>query len=361
MPGFNANGTHTIAWVTGPQSPNATFSRFGISGTDLGISWLNSSGQTLMAFGDTFGNCSVSGQEWRHNVLLRSNDTNLADGISVPDGVEGDTTSGTVIAGRPNFAQQLIPSLGIAQVEVTDIPTAAISIGDTQYINYMSVRSWGSAGNWVTNFSGIATSHDNGQTWDATNLNTIRVNAGITIPTPTGLPSVHYNDGKFQQSAYVEDPADGYIYQFGTPNGRFGAAYLARFRPGDIMDFTKYQYWTGKVWSDTIDAIPDDGSARVINQPVTELSVAYSRKLGKFVMLDGDNGIRLRTATTPTGPWSAPVYLVPPGAIVLYGPMMQPTSPALLGTGNELYFNASRWSDYNVMLLGSDLSKLHLT
>jgi hypothetical protein len=38
--------------------------------------------------------------------------------------------------------------------------------------------------------------------------------------------------------------------------------------------------------------------------------------------------------------------------------MMLPQSPALKGTGKELYFNASRWSDYNVMLVQSDLSKV---
>ena len=38
--------------------------------------------------------------------------------------------------------------------------------------------------------------------------------------------------------------------------------------------------------------------------------------------------------------------------------MMLPNSPALQGDSKELYFNASRWSDYNVMLIRTDLSKL---
>ena len=73
--------TRAVGWVTGPLSVNRTFSRFGISGTDLGISWDNGSGQTLMAFGDTFGNCNTGGQQWRHNVLLRTDDDRLADGM----------------------------------------------------------------------------------------------------------------------------------------------------------------------------------------------------------------------------------------------------------------------------------------
>ncbi len=143
--------SRSVGWVTGPYSKNDTYDRFGIGGTDLGIAWDNGRGQTLMAFGDTFGNCNAPRQEWRHNVLLRSNDNDLADGLKVPNGVAGDINSGTVIGGdRPNFAQELIPSLGISNIEVTTIPTAAISIphgdGFRQYINYMSVRSWGFGG-----------------------------------------------------------------------------------------------------------------------------------------------------------------------------------------------------------------------
>ena len=366
LPYVGAN-TNTVSWLTGPLSANRTFTRFAISGTDLGISWDNGSGQTLMAFGDTFGDCSVSGQQWRHNVLLRTNDTNMADGISVPDALADRSDSGSSVSGdAPTVARQLIPALGLNTVEVTAIPTAAIALprpggGYRQYINYMSVRLWGSTGNWLTNFSAIAHSDDNGQHW-VTDMNTILVNAPVSLRLPGDIPAVEPNNGKFQQSAYVRGHgADGdYVYQFGTPNGRFGAGFLARFHPQDILDLGKYQYWagTGRGWVNSIAAVPDDGSAIVVRAPVTELSVAWSPYLNKYLMLDGDNGIRMRTADHPEGPWSAPTYLVPPGALVLYGPMLQPHSPALQGSGKDLYFNASRWSDYNVMLLHTDLSKL---
>ncbi|MEE3853529.1 DUF4185 domain-containing protein [Gordonia sp. LSe1-13] len=367
LPPYFGVSTRSVAWVTGPLSPNRTFSRFGISGTDLGVSWDNGRGQTLMAFGDTFGDCNALGQQWRHNVLLRTNDDRLADGIRVPDGVVGDPSSGTVIApGEPNYAQELIPSVGISAIEVTTIPTAAMSLprgdGFRQYINYMSVRSWGSAGNWITNFSAIAHSDDNGQTWQ-TDQNTIRINSPISLALPAALPDVEYNNGKFQQNAYVRgrpDMADqrDYVYQFGTPNGRFGAAFLARFRPADILDLDRYEYWGGEALGWVGLAEMPDVESRVVQQPVTELSVAWSPYLDKYVMLDGDNGIRMRTADRPEGPWSAPRYLVVPNTIVVYGPMMLPNSPALQGDSPELYFNASRWSDYNVMLLRSDLSRV---
>ncbi len=53
--------TSLVEYVTGPNSPNHTLERFGISGTDLGIPWDNGdpgNPQVLMAFGDTFGYCA---------------------------------------------------------------------------------------------------------------------------------------------------------------------------------------------------------------------------------------------------------------------------------------------------------------
>lgn len=349
LPSITGSAT-SVAWVTGPLSPNDTYDRFGISGTDLGISWDNGAGQTLMAFGDTFGNCSVSGAQWRSNVLMRSNDTNLADGITVADGIPGDSNSGAVVS-PAGFASEVVPSLGVAGVEDTVIPTAAIAIDGVQYMNYMSVREWGAPGRWVTNFSAIATSTDNGQTW-ATALQTIRVNAGITIPE---LPQVEESNGKYQMNAYAEGQ-DGYIYQFGTPNGRFGAAFLARVKPEEILDLTKYEYSTqdpAKPWSTEV-----ADSVSVVKEPVSELSVAWNETLQRYVMLYGneiDRTIVARTSEKPEGPWSAPTTLLnsrqTDGGI--YAPYIHP-----LSSGNDLYFTASRWSDYNVLLLKTDLGLL---
>ena len=87
--------TSLVDFVTGPNSPNKTLDRFGISGTDLGIPWDNgdpANRQVLMAFGDTFGYCSVHGQQWRYNVLFRSQDRDLNQGIHVADGVRTTLT-----------------------------------------------------------------------------------------------------------------------------------------------------------------------------------------------------------------------------------------------------------------------------
>ena len=351
LPTISGNST-SVAWVTGPRSQNDTYDRFGISGTDLGISWDNGSGQTLMAFGDTFGNCSIPGTQWRSNALMRSDDTNLSDGISIEPGIPGDVTSGAVVQPEnPQFASEIISSLGIAGVEDTVIPTAAIAIDGVQYLNYMSVREWGSPGRWVTNFSAIATSVDNGQNW-VTATETVRVNAGITIPT---LPQVEESNGKYQMNAYVEGE-DGYIYQFGTPNGRFGAAFLARVLPEDILDLNAYEYSTQdqeEPWSTEV-----GDSVSVVPEPVSEMSVAWNDYLGRYVMMYGNEVQRTivaRTAENPEGPWGPPRTVLSPleTAGGIYAPYIHP-----LTSGNKLYFTASRWVDYNVMLLETNLDLL---
>lgn len=357
LPRFDNGTTKAIGWVTGPRSANSTLSRFGISGTDVGTAWDNGSGQTLMAFGDTFGNCAVAGHQWRHNVLLRTSDADLSDGLTVADGVPDDVASGaSVSADQPRLARQMIGAIGWENVEVTTIPTAGIAIDGTQYLNYMSVRKWGPAGVWDTNFSAIATSSDNGQTW-TTASGTLRINVGATLPTLGDLPTINAANAKFQQAAYVagHDADAGWIYQFGTPNGRFGAAYLARFRPADIVNLDRYEYWTGTGWVDSLDALSTATRAHVVGAPVTELSVAWSERLKKYIMLQSPPaGLQMRTAEHPEGPWSAPTTLVRP-TYGIYAPMMLPQSPALLGTGPELYFNGSLWNDYNVVLMRTTL------
>jgi len=90
------------------------------------------------------------------------------------------------------------------------------------------------------------------------------------------------------------------------------------------------------------------------------MSVQYNKQLNKYVVMHADqfNNIVMRTSDTPQGTWSSATVLMQqqPGGI--YAPMMHPWSPSTLGTGTELYWNMSLWSEYNVMLMKTDLSKV---
>jgi hypothetical protein len=41
----------------------------------------------------------------------------------------------------------------------------------------------------------------------------------------------------------------GYVYMVGTPNGRFGNAYLARVPEQQVLDKKAWRYWDGRSWS----------------------------------------------------------------------------------------------------------------
>ncbi|MGB8388168.1 DUF4185 domain-containing protein [Mycobacterium sp.] len=338
--------TSLVDFVTGPDGPNKTLQRFGISGTDLGIAWDNgdpANHQVLMAFGDTFGYCSVHGQQWRYNTLFRSSDRDLSHGIHVADGVPNDSYSGSPVW-TTGLSKQVVNTIHKAPHETGIIPTAAISIGRAQYMSFMSIRQWGRDGEWSTNYSAIARSLDNGQNWGV-------FPGSIRTASEDAIPGAGFAPGNenFQMGAFMRGN-DGYLYQFGTPSGRGGAAFLSRVPPNAVPDLTKYQYWHG-----------DDGGRWVANNPgaatpvfpgpVGEMSAQYNSYLKQYLVLytnGGSNDVVARTAPAPQGPWSPEQPLVSsfqmPGGI--YAPMIHPWS-----SGRDLYFNLSLWSAYDVMLM----------
>jgi Domain of unknown function (DUF4185) len=338
--------TSLVDWVTGTNGPNKTLQRFGISGTDLGIAWDNgdpANRQVLMAFGDTFGYCKVHGQQWRYNTLFRSSDRDLSHGIHIADGVPNDKYSGSPVW-VPTLSKQVVNTIHKAPHETGIIPTAAMSMGRTQYMSYMSIRQWGRDGEWSTNYSAIARSNDNGQNWGIF-PSTIRTASADAIPGMAFTPG----NENFQMGAFMKGN-DGYIYQFGTPSGRGGAAFLSRVQPNSLPDLTKYQYWNGDEGGRWVPSNPG-AATPIFPGPVGEMSAQYNSYLKQYLALytdGGSNDVIARTAPTPQGPWSPPQPLVSsmsmPGGI--YAPMIHPWS-----SGRDLYFNLSLWSAYDVMLM----------
>jgi len=388
-----------VGWVTGQR--NTAYPGIGwtqtnntqwanIYGTDLGIMWFNGDNQlTQLAFGDTFSGPNMTG-DWRSNVLLLSNDLQLNDGLSLV---------------RTGPAYQFIPAAP-GQVffigsEVTNIPTSAVYANKTNYVNYMSVKSWDTPGRWTTNYSAISQYDPKTDKW-VLQKQTVR-------PAGYFRSSTMYQAGdqNFQQMAYVLQPesevAAGtarYVYAFGTPAGRAGSAYLSRVPEGSVTDLKQYEYWDGNAWvKNQAKAAPVIGDSTkstgplgalldLANDPnflggsmagfvgaktggnVSEMSIQYNEYLDKYVVLygNGSNNVILRTADTPEGPWSDPVTIATsvqyPG---LYAPMIHPLS----GTGmltdgtnpdiSNLYWNMSLWGNYNVVLMKTDLGPLKVT
>ncbi|MGZ0149467.1 DUF4185 domain-containing protein [Kribbella sp. WER1] len=322
-----------VAKLTGPQSINDTEARFALKATDLGILWDNGSGEILSAFGDSYGSGwtgpgggagDQATIDWRCNLLLRSTDRNLADGMSFDSAAED----------RPGHAKEFLPCKKIDRDEHTVIPTAGISVGHRQYVQYMSVNYWGPAGSWFTNYSGFAYSDDNGETWTKS-------------PTAQWKNTKAWDDN-FQMTALTK--SNGYVYMVGTPNGRFGSAHLARVPEQQVLQKNAWRYWDGRTWS------PREAAAvPVAAGPIGEVSVQWNAYTGKWLMMYLDEhraAIVLRSATDLTGPWSGEQIVAKstdyPG---LYGSFMHPWSQ-----GPDLYFTMAQWDPYNVFLMHTKLT-----
>lgn len=338
--------TTTVELLTGPTSPNNTVERFGISGTDLGILWENGgaggTNQVHMALGDTMGDCTVDGDEWRSNILFRSTDRDLSDGMRIDDAPME----------REGMAAAILPRSGLPG-ETTVIPTAGIAVGQTQYLRYMSVETWGEPGEWTTNYSALARSEDNGETWTEV-PGTARTGTGnpALIPDVLGEPFTSHTAG--QMSAFLED--DGFIYEYMTPSGRNGSAILARVPEAEIEEMGAYRFWDGSDW-----VADQDAAAVVLDGKVSELSVSWSPRLGMFIALytDGKNDVVMRQSETPEGPWSGSDILLSFAHLpTLYGAFAHPWSPAIEENGDDLYFTLSTWDAYNVFLMKTDLDQL---
>ncbi|MGA5535435.1 DUF4185 domain-containing protein [Mycolicibacterium nivoides] len=389
VPSSLAGATTPLGWVTGVGITDHWY----VAGTDLGIMW--NSGYTdpvtgkpiiYTLFGDTYSEPGMAG-DWRNNVLFRTIDTDLSDGLQFngavinagaqypgdPNGVHQWYGTGGAPAGATQIIYDPGGLNGLFGTTYTMIPTSAIAIenpdaegGYTQYATVMSIRTWDNPGSWTTNYSAIAYSNDGGKTWTV-DPDTVR-SSGWFRAGPAYVPG----DEHFQQNALVmsDDPTDPYVYVYGTPSGRQGSAYVARVEKDQITNLDAYEYWSGEnssgagqwVTGDPSAAVPVFGSSSTdflptlykvadfftfglftkiangiwvgglpTNGNVSEMSVQYNQYLGKYVVLytDGGNNVVMRVSDSPQGTWSDTTTLVNNNLTTntgMYAPMIHPMS-----------------------------------
>ena len=130
-------GSAPIGWVTGQrnngypgsgwtQTNNTSWAN--VYGTDVGVMWFNGeNNMTQVAFGDTFSGPNMTGN-WRSNVLLLSNDTQLYDGLTLEN-------TGPAYQFIPAARNQVF----FIGSEVTNIPSSAVYANGENYVNYLSL------------------------------------------------------------------------------------------------------------------------------------------------------------------------------------------------------------------------------
>lgn len=331
---YNLNivkNTHMIAVETGEYSINQTKTKYGVGGTDLGISF-NMGDKTYIFFGDTFLN-EPKADMWRSNILAVTTDMNYTDGILFDSMI---TEPGETIA------KELIPSFKTDYVEKTTIATGAIAIGETMYASYMSVNHWGDHGEWYCNFGSIAKSVDYGQNW--------KILKELRWP----------GDSHFCQMAPVI--VDDYVYIMGITGGRRGPAKMMRVLIDDYENFDAYEYLMG--YDDMGTPLYEKGEeamyeAYSLLPKAGELSILYSDYLEEWLVTytNGQANIVMRSSKNIDGSYSNPVTVVAQSDFpTLYCAFMNPKWVSEDGT--KIAFFMSLWDPvYNTVLMECELER----
>lgn len=319
-------GATQLAVLNGPGPINDTGTRWDVYGADLGHMFTFRD-RIYMTFGDTLGApaatnfWSVPHQDWRSNTMAW---------IPLPQHPEQGLKFGGMISDTPGHAKELLSSKKVTGVEQTVIPTYGIAVGHRMVLHYMSVIAFGAPGHWTLNYSGLAYSDDEGQTWTK--------DPNATWP----------GDSNFGQVAFVE--AQGHIYVYGIPGGRYGGVQLARVKPHHMLDLDRYEYWDGEHWQNDI-----SNAATIVPAPVGELSVRWNSHYRRWLMMylnDPAYRIVLRTAPRLTGPWDAErVVITGQEFPQLYAPYITP----LWNETRSIYFSMSLFGPYHVVLMRTSL------
>lgn len=318
-----------MSTLVGGDGAGDTAGRFGVQGADLGHVFVHR-GRLAVLFGDTYGDpradpfFSVPHQDRRGSTLgWLDARGDLGPAIRLAD----------MVTDRPGHAEELLSSQHVPGVEETVIPTAGLSTGARMWMHYMSVRRFEGGGQWTINASGMAYSDDDGHSW-------IR-DPGAMWP----------GTSRFGQVAFARSDGDPEVFVYGVPAGRYGPVSLARVPADRLGDRTAYRYYTAHGWlGDERDA------ADIVRAPVGELSIGYNSYQGRWLMMylvDPTGEIMLRSALSPTGPWSAPqVVATTKDYPMAYAPAITP----VWNDGPDVVFTLSRYLSYGVDLMRTRLA-----
>ncbi|MDD3123869.1 MAG: DUF4185 domain-containing protein [Candidatus Izemoplasmatales bacterium] len=320
--------TSEIGFITGPDSPNFDLLKdAGVGGCDLGIP-VQVGDEMILLYGDTFSGVGSFSGLWFSNYMARSSDYTLSDGLTFSSVVTNQSGMALpFMQGQHNLNVSDEESSDMTR-EVTKIPTGGITIGDTVYIFYMSVRYWVG---WLVSYNQVVKASVD----DLTHFEEV-----------SGLSWSESEAPNFGQIYPVKDPNSDYIYLFSIPGGRSGGTVLSRVHESNFENRDEYEYYTAKnTWvkgNPGLQSLKND-PYYIISPACSELSVMYNNYLDKWMVVYLKNSsIIFQTADTLTSSWSTPEILVSlsdyPG---LYGGFVHQKYTEY--DGKKFYMVISRW------------------
>ena len=196
--------------LTGPGHTD----RFGVGGTDLGVTVAAPDGRLVSVFGDTFEQATVGGPGWRSPVVL------FGDPATARAGIEWIGA-----AGPGDYAHQVLAyehnSVIDGRMVTTVLPTDVITVGEEMYLHVMVC-----GGLHNVHWTELHRSTDNGETWEHTG-----------VKWPGG-----HQGGLFQMLSW-ERGGDGYVYVFSTGFQRDKGLILQRVPADRLAEPPAWEGW----------------------------------------------------------------------------------------------------------------------
>jgi Domain of unknown function (DUF4185) len=364
--------TGDIDRETGQKTLNETGSRFGIYGTDLGVSFSHD-GRLYFLFGDTN---RLKGKPGLPASAMPGEDFNEA--ATDYDAIAYTTSDHAYEGIRLSFNQDF-PHLDYVDQMTGEHPIEGISIGEYMYV-FFTTDLFPDALRPTRSI--LARSNDGG------------IHFGKPIYTLSTDKFIHVSAQVIDNhvlEGLPENTGEGLLI-WGTGEHRKSDIYLAYISLDEITNRSSLMFFSGiteeeeeeegdrhskPLWASDESMAKPLFSARCAG----ELSVRWNYFLEKWIMLYNcelcnTRGVIVRLADTPWGPWSAPKIIFDPedgygrfihdepGKDSLYDPtrdgsddkgheygpyQMAPYSTGIKGRYTKIYFTMSTWNPYQVM------------
>ena len=363
--------TGDIDRETGQKTLNETGSRFGIYGTDLGVSFLHD-GKLYFLFGDTN---RTKGKPGLPATAMPGEDFNEA--ITDYDSI-AYTTSDHAYEGIKLLFNSDFPHLDYVDQMTGEHPIEGISSGEYMYVFFTTdlfPETFLSPTRSI-----LARSNDGG------------IHFGKPLYTLSTDKFIHVSaqviDNHVLQGLPEKD-GEGLLI-WGTGEHRKSDIYLAYIPLAEIDNRSSLRFFSGiaEEGEDHLQPIwtSDESMAKPLFPTgcAGEISVRWNYYLEKWIMLYNcelcnTRGVIVRLADMPWGPWSAPKiifdpedgygkFIHEPGKDNLndptrdghedkgheYGPyQMAPYSTGIKGRYTKIYFTMSTWNPYQVMQMSA--------